>query len=218
MRSIEFFNNKNYVVVKNYLSADICRLFYNYIKIKAQAVDFKMIYSPEKYDLEWDGTFNKDPQAPGDFSCYADTLMETLLAQTTPIINETTGLDVYPQYSYFRLYQKDTELVKHKDRPECEISTTLCLGWDISNLDYEYVWPFYINDEKINLNPGDMVIYKGCDVEHHREPFLGLNHAQVFLHYHDKKGPYYNGMYDNRPLLGVSKKTFFPKFEVKAIC
>ena len=44
--------------------------------------------------------------------------------------------------------------------------------------------------KKINLKPGDGVIYQGCEVEHWREPYEGDYHAQVFLHYVDANGKY----------------------------
>ena len=51
-----------------------------------------------------------------------------------------TSLELVPTYSYHRLYTTGTELKRHKDRPSCEISTTLCLGYDISNLDDKKEW------------------------------------------------------------------------------
>ena len=46
-------------------------------------------------------------------------------------MQKETGLDLCPTYSYARLYKKDgDELKRHKDRPSCEISTTINLGGD----------------------------------------------------------------------------------------
>jgi len=52
------------------------------------------------------------------------------------------------------------------------------------------------------MKPGDMLIYRGDEVEHWREPLMGNNHAQAFLHYNEKEGKY-NIPYDGRPLLGM---------------
>ena len=109
-----------------------------------------------------------------------------------------TGKELVPTYSYHRLYTTGTELKKHSDRPSCEISTTLCLGYDVSNVDAskypDWDWPMFIeepNGEEIpvHMKPGDMIIYRGCELKHWREPFWGNNHAQVFLHYNEKGGP-----------------------------
>ena len=36
---------------------------------------------------------------------------------------------------------------------------------------------------------GDMIVYRGCEIEHWREKFEGNNHAQVFLHYNNVDNP-----------------------------
>jgi hypothetical protein len=45
-----------------------------------------------------------------------------------------------------------------------------------------------------------MLIYRGCDLQHWRDPFKGKICGQVFFHYRTKK-VYLN---DTRPLLGLS--------------
>ena len=51
-------------------------------------------------------------------------------------------------------------------------------------------WPIYMNGTPLYQEPGDLVIYRGCEIEHHRKPLKGKNQAQVFLHYNNKNGPY----------------------------
>ena len=95
-------------------------------------------------------------------------------------------------------------LHRHKDRYSCEISTTLNLGGDD--------WPIYLDPTgkkgqagiKVNLNPGDMLIYSGCDLEHWREEFKGKDCGQVFLHYNkaNSKMAKENAL-DKRPLIGL---------------
>ena len=56
----------------------------------------------------------------------------------------------------------------------------------------------------VYLNPGDMIVYRGEDIEHWREKFQGTRHAQVFLHYNDVNGPYgTNNLFDGRMSLAV---------------
>jgi hypothetical protein len=68
----------------------------------------------------------------------------------------------------------------------------------------------FVKNKKTNeeiplyLKPGDIIIYRGCEVEHWRDSFLGLNQAQVFLHYNELNGEY-NNLYDGRPILGIPK-------------
>ena len=117
--------------------------------------------------------------------------METLLLYLKPLMKKQTGLDLYESYSYARTYKRGDILKRHKDRPSCEISTTLNLGGD--------PWPIFIEpSNKIILKPGDMLIYKGCELEHWRDSFDGEVCVQVFLHYRkDKKY-----IYDGRPMVG----------------
>jgi hypothetical protein len=119
-------------------------------------------------------------------------------------MEEHTQLKLYPNYSYARIYKKGDVLQRHKDRLSCEISTTLNLGGD--------PWPIYLEPSgktglkgiKVNLKPGDLLIYKGTELEHWREIFNGENCAQTFLHYSDVKSKdAKKNIYDGRPHLGL---------------
>jgi hypothetical protein len=57
---------------------------------------------------------------------------------------------------------------------------------------------------KVKLNPGDMLVYRGCELEHWRNKFKGKECIQVFLHYNDCKtlGSKDN-MFDKRIHLGL---------------
>jgi hypothetical protein len=115
-----------------------------------------------------------------------------------------TGLKLSETYSYARIYKKGDILARHKDRYSCEISTTLNLGGD--------PWPIYLDPTgnkgqagiKIELKPGDMLIYSGCDLEHWREEFTGKDCGQVFLHYNKANSKIAKeNQYDKRPFLGL---------------
>ncbi len=212
----DYFQKHKYVVIRKFLDENTAALMYHYCINKVKAMDFKYLWAPNEYSKEWDGTFG-DEQAPISYSSYGDVLMDTLLIASNQMVNKYTGLELIPNYTYWRLYQKGEELKRHSDRHSCEISTTLCLGYNTSNLSEEvrkeYSWPMNIESSAhpevdgvpVAMNPGDMIIYRGCDLEHWRDPFVGLNHAQVFLHYNDMNGPYKN-KFDGRPMVGIPKK------------
>ena len=62
----------------------------------------------------------------------------------------------------------------------------------------------YKEGVKIDLEPGDALIYRGNDVEHWREAFEGENCGQVFLHYNDASSEHAEeNKYDTRPFLGL---------------
>lgn len=202
--TIEHFKKEKYSVVKNFIDNDTAFLLYNYIKTLAQAVDYKITYQNKYYNKHFDGNFD-DPQAPGDFSKYGDPFFDTLLNLTCEKMSNITGINLVPTYSYHRLYTTDSELKRHKDRESCEISATLCLGYDS-----DCAWPICVKkldgtEIGYDLSPGSVLVYRGCEIEHWREPFKGKNHAQVFLHYNEKGGKYEN-VYDGRPLLGINNR------------
>jgi hypothetical protein len=211
------FQQNKYQVLENAISYDLANFCFNYFLLKRDAVK----YMYENNIVAQNGIFGgwSDYQVSGSYSIYADHVMETLLMKMLPVMKERTGLDLVPTYSYARAYEKGAKLRRHKDRPSCEISTTLNLGGD--------PWPIYIDptgednviDEfkeihkpnappgvKVTLKPGDMLIYSGCELEHWREPFEGNVCGQVFLHYNHRNGRFAeSNLYDKRPILGIPK-------------
>ena len=211
------FQTKKYQVIKNVISYELANFIYNYFLLKRDAVRFMYennIHSEDPILGTW-----SDEQIPNTFSCYGDFVMETLIMKVLPKMKKETGLDLIPTYTYARAYKKGDCLHRHKDRPSCEISTTINLGGD--------PWPIFIDgtgadnviDERknivkpnapagtrVDLDVGDMLIYRGCELEHWREPFEGDSCGQVFLHYNDINGPYGSQcLFDGRPKLGVPK-------------
>ena len=206
------FKKNKYTVLKKTISKDLANFVYQYFlnKRKVARVLFDEKYiSP--FNTEY-GVWN-DEQIPNTYSHYSDIAMETLLTEVKPIMEKHTGLKLSPTYSYARIYKKGDILARHKDRYSCEVSTTLNLGGES--------WPIYLDPTgktgqagiKVNLEPGDMLIYSGCDLEHWREPFEGKDCAQVFLHYNNLKGKNAKqNLYDKRPMLGLP--AYFKGFTV----
>jgi len=212
------FKKNKYIVIKEAVPKEIATFVYNYFLLKRTVARtlFDQRYISQ-FTEEW-GTWT-DQQVPNTYSHYADPVMETLLVKVLPVMQKETGLNLCPTYSYARVYEQGAELKRHKDRPSCEISTTLNLGGD--------PWPIYIDptgannviDEyrnihkpnapegvRIDLNPGDMLIYSGCELEHWRKPFEGKLCGQVFLHYNHADGRFAKtNLYDKRPMLGIPK-------------
>lgn len=211
----DFYAKNRYVVIKNFLDPNTVGLVYRYCITKAMSMDYKFLHDKANFNKNWDGEWT-DPQAPGCYSNYGDTLMDTLLTACLQQMQNYTGLNLVPNYTYWRMYQQGSELTKHIDRHSCEISTTICLGYDTSNLDPNqnpgYSWPIFMEDKsganpnglEISLQPGDMVIYRGCELVHWREKYKGLAHAQLFMHYNERVEDN-QPMLDGRPLIGIPK-------------
>ena len=131
---------------------------------------------------------------------YGDPHFDALLENIRSKVEQCTGIELLPTYSYLRLYKRGNVLRAHRDRPACEISMTINLG-----MSADEPWPLWIAGPQgiasVSLNPGDGMIYRGCDCYHWREPFAGDHLAQVFLHYVDRNGPKSEWKYDKRPHL-----------------
>ena len=194
-----------YRIVKQAISKELSEFVYSYFLMKrnvARKFYNERYISP--YNFDW-GVWN-DEQIPGTYSHYSDIAMETLLQKLRPSVEKETGLELNETYSYARIYKKGDVLERHKDRYSCELSATLNLGGDS--------WPIYLEPSgelgkegiKVDLEPGDMLIYKGCEVEHWRQAFEGENCGQVFLHYNNASNEKAEeNKYDGKPRLRSSK-------------
>ena len=185
-----------YQIIKNAISYELANFLYNYFLLKKDAVNYMYENNIHSQDTIL-GTWT-DKQIPNTYSIYGDPAFDTLLMKILPVMKKETGLDVVPTYSYARIYKRGDILKRHKDRPSCEISTTLNLGGD--------PWSIFMEGVEVLLNIGDMLVYSGCELEHWREPFQGNTCGQVFLHYNHVNGPFADkNKFDGRPLLGVPK-------------
>ena len=136
-----------------------------------------------------DKTGVPDGQVAKSRSYYALPACNILLGRLVDRVSREAGIRLKPTYSYCRVYLAGAELKPHKDRPSCEYSVTL-------NLSQSHPWPIYMGKRSIIQNPGDGVLYKGCEIEHSRKVFEGDEYIQVFLHYVDADGPYKDHVYD----------------------
>ena len=197
------FKKKKYTVIRQAISKDLAAFVANYFSMQKQVYDTCMqhrYFSPYENII---GDY-QDPQIPHTYSQYSNIAMETLMLKCQPEMEKVTGLKLYPAYTYARIYKKGDELKRHKDRFSCEISTTMNLGGD--------PWPIYLEPSgetdkkgiKVDLKPGDMLVYRGVELEHWRNKFKGKECVQVFLHYNNRKTPgAKDNMFDKRPHLGL---------------
>lgn len=214
MTSQEEFKSNRYLDIKGLIPKDICKIATKYALLKEK--------------IEFEPELGADAQVAGAHSIYSDTLMETLMHFTKPHIENITGLELECSYTYYRVYRPGAELKRHKDRASCEVSMTVCLGTRYIDMPPDYNWGMYVDPDSINKEfgpngefisnekpgkminqqPGDVIIYRGCEVEHWRTPFnvaKGSYQVQAFFHYIDKNGPFYpQHKFDQRPGIGYS--------------
>ena len=199
------FKKKKYKVIRQAISKDLAAFVANYFMMQKQVYDTcrnaRYISPFENIIGHYEG---QDEQIPHTYSQYSNIAMETLMLKCQPEMEKVTGLKLYPAYTYARIYKKGDELKRHKDRFSCEISTTMNLAGDD--------WPIYLEPSgevgkkgiKVDLKPGDMLVYSGCELEHWRNKFKGKECIQAFLHYNNcKTTGAKDNMFDKRPHLGL---------------
>ena len=199
------FKQKKYTVIRQAISKDLAAFVANYFSMQKQVYD---TCRAQRYISPYENIIghyeDTNEQIPNTYSQYSNVAMETLMLKCQPKMEEATGLKLYPAYTYARIYKKGDELKRHKDRFSCEISTTMNLGGDD--------WPIYLEPSgevgkkgiKVDLKPGDMLVYSGCELEHWRNKFRGKECVQAFLHYNNRKTPgAKDNMFDKRPHLGL---------------
>lgn len=187
-KNVDKFTKDGYCIVKSVISSELR--------------DFVTQYAlfDEMQDFSPDGS-----QVPAAHSKYGDPAMESMLLHLHDIMEKNTGLTLFPTYSFYRVYRPGDELKIHKDRPSCEISCTVCFNHSYNRDDYK--WPIFMDGNAADLEPGDMVIYRGVDLDHWRDPFDITDenawHVQGFFHYVDANGPYSDYKFDSRPSVGA---------------
>jgi hypothetical protein len=179
------FEENGYVILRQFVPRIMC----DYITENIKALEANSYFG------------YRDDQVENAFSAAAPPITETLLDVMTPTLSKAINCELYPTYSYMRIYFKGAYLAKHQDRPSCEVSATVPLSYDSPK-----GWPIYIESNNkvisVELEPGDALIYKGIEVPHWRETFEGERQVQVFLHYVKKNGDYSEYKFDKRPALG----------------
>ena len=110
--TVELFKQNGYVHLKGFLDEDNCRELTSILR-----------------DLVAQGKTTKDPQCPKSHAIHGSVTFDKLLEDLLPHFEKHCGKRLYPTYSYARLYELGEELKIHSDRPACEISATVTLGW-----------------------------------------------------------------------------------------
>ena len=134
----------------------------------------------------------EEKQVEGSLSVYNHPQYKSIHSEIRMKLEKIIGCQLYNTYYYDRFYFPGQELKIHTDRPACEISVSIHIGSNIKK-----TWPIWIKTpygefHEIHLNPGDGIIYKGCERPHWRDTMPGkrmffqkkdLYYHQVFFHY-----------------------------------
>jgi len=181
--------DKDYIIIPQAVSAELCK----FISLEFSMMEdvFKNLYPGAKLSDLCDNTFAR----------YSPLMMEALGMHIQPQIEAAVNMQLYPTYSYARIYYEGSELEPHFDRASSEVTVSVCLEKQVD-------WPIYIRNaqgvtHEINLEVGDIVIYSGRLNEHWRKPLQGAKQIQAFLQYVNAKGDDAWLKWDTRACLGL---------------
>jgi len=197
------------IFIKEFLPKEILVVVQNYCLLKYANPEF----------------ISADSQTGSFISHYNDYLMESLMDLSTPVVEKNVQKKLFPTYSFFRIYDRLSDLPVHTDRPSCEYTVALSLGSDPvekpyeifvgeadDTSDYKYYdesrkkFNRYRIDHKFPMVPNNAIIFKGMEKIHWREYCEHDYFMTVFLHYVDQEGDYKDHKYDKRDRIGTNLK------------
>lgn len=183
---------KPYTVLRNVIEPQCLKLLETALRLQAD-----LRYVRNGKDLNDPNAFADGHPVTANACALASPIVtESLFSILTPIVQAEVGFDITPTFSYCRVYFNGAEMVRHVDRPSCEVSASVCISVDPEP------WSIYFDGEELVLNPGDMVVYQGCEVPHWRLPYQGREQIQVFIHWVRTGGDLDMWAFDGRPMLG----------------
>ena len=199
----EFFEKNGYLVIKNLW--DVKELYRPVPEERGQ-----INYWGKKLDQ-----FNYtelEMQVEGSLACYWHPQYRSIHSQVRIKLENELKRKLYNTYYYDRFYFSGQALTKHADRDACEISVSVHIS---SNL--KQSWPIWIKtpdtymdnkkkdvvlisgeERSLCLEPGDGLLYKGCERPHWRNTMpdeytrtwygrrikrKDLYYHQIFFHY-----------------------------------
>jgi len=184
-------DNKDYIIIKQAFSQEMCEFFADYANLKARIKPNRWKYSDPLKNIHRE---------------YGDALMETCLSHLTPRVEQAVGFELWPTLSFYYVYRNGDSLAAHTDRSSCQIVAGLCIGADMAYKKNQGTWPLWFNfkgrKKSVAVDYGDLVIFRGHEIEHWRESFTGVWFVSAIFGFVEKNGPYAFQKYDQRKMLG----------------
>lgn len=159
----EFVDNKGVLTIKNPLEKNV----------------FSLLQQNAK-DLLESGLKMGDDWVPDRYVSYNHDYFVKIHKKFVDVVSDIVGIEVIPTYTYFISYIKGSELRPHVDRGSCEFTIILSLLSTANK-----IWTLYVGDKKVDLDVGDILLYKG-EIEHWRDPLPDGQVTNLLLHYVNK--------------------------------
>jgi hypothetical protein len=190
------YHARGYALASNLFPAEVAQALLERIETDLKAANAGFQDFARKLDLM------QKPTVEISGHLYAPLI--TFLWALTPTVSRLVGRELLPTYNYFRIYSQGDICRLHSDRPSCEHSMSLTLGYsdakpwplDIGSIPMD--GPDYLRESfgeepfaSIPMQPGDAVLYQGVRFRHGRlTPNPNRWSAHLFLHWVDRDGPY----------------------------
>ena len=190
-------------IIKNLISDDMCQFFCSYMD---HQIDRKAILEPfiSSGILSNMNFCSPCTQVQDSIGFYGSTVFDSLgVILLKQLIKELKKPLVFT-YSFARKYFEGQELPHHSDRSSCEISLTLCLGWDGDDIPWPIWMQFDEGDKSVDLNVGDAYVYNGS-TPHWRNELKHKKQYQLFLHYNMGGDFHPTNKWDGRVIHGIPK-------------
>ena len=193
----EFFDRNGYLIIKNL--CDPKKLFHPVPELRGQ-LNYRSKDLNDFKHIEVEG------QVEGSIARYWHPQYRDVHTKIRLILEQAIGRKLYNTYYYDRFYFPGQALTIHADRPACEISVSVHVSTNLKEN-----WPIWIKtpdtfadnskmnlvskgeNRPVDLEPGDGMVYKGCERPHWRDPMPGLLETSIekakgnnafFLYYH----------------------------------
>lgn len=192
------FETEKYELIKNAVSQETCKVLAEAFRINRDVI--KYIFPNESHE----DTLVKS----NAFSWYSPIFFESLSTTIIkPAVENIVGEELWPTYSYARIYYNGAKMPRHVDRSASEYSVTMCVSVDQNHKWNIGVKTIHGENIYIDQSPGDIVIYKGNELEHWRDSYTGTEQINAFFFYVRKNGNRAELKYDTRPHLGLPTNT-----------
>lgn len=98
-------------------------------------------------------------------------------------MSEVMDRSVQPSYSFALINTQDYVLRPHRDQAACKYTVNISIAKTCPS-------PIFMEGEPVELEPGDSIVYLGCETTHWRDILRGPNEiTNVVFHYVDQEPP-----------------------------
>ena len=172
---IDHLKEHGYVLIKNFMAPDMIELCKSFLDLSVASG----LRKPET-----------NPYLTGDIEqILPNIFVDSILLAYKNRIESLFDVEMIPSYIFLREYLKGSELLIHRDRPQCEFSATILIdkqGEGNTSL-------FFCDDEEgtnsvgVDMEEGDAIIFSGASAFdgkwHYRPKLEQKSIVTAFLHY-----------------------------------